>query len=88
MGVSGTGPVDSVPSALFESLEFLRSRELLFRFGSVDLAAPVAVALVTDPVFGTDGFNTGLLALFKYNELLLLAKRNPCFDSGNRYCRF
>jgi hypothetical protein len=85
--VGGTSLLDTILLSLFENSEFLLGRELLSGFDPTDRFAPIAVALITDLVFGTDVFNTGLLALFKYCELLLLAKRDPCFDPRNHHCR-
>lgn len=85
--MGATSLLDAILASLFENSEFLLGRELLSRLDPADRFAPIAVAPIADLVFGTDGFDTDPLALFKYSKLLLLAKRDPCFDSGNRHCR-
>ena len=72
--VGGTSLLDTILVSLFENSEFLLGRELLSRFDPTDRFAPIAVTLITDLVFGTDVFNTGLLALFSIASFCSLLK--------------
>jgi hypothetical protein len=70
--VGGTSLLDTILLSLFENSEFLLGRELLSGFDPTDRFAPIAVALITDLVFGTDALT------LVFSPSLVLRAFAPC----------
>jgi len=67
-------PRAGAPTTLFENPELFRAREPLFGLDSVDLAAPVAEALIIDFILSADGSYAVRFAFFDCRQLLFFVK--------------